>query len=219
MSAALPRRRTALSPATIDVGPMTLVEAERRREIALARLRQGDLSTQQALWLARPLAQRTWRKVRANIALLAARIPNEIAAQAPGKSTSLIAQVIRDAVYLVLTEVAQAPVHAEPIDPSKAPQPLEPSVSDEATLTEAKAAKLAATAQIRELQVLIRTGELVETAEMEARWIRAIMTWRTRLLSMEGLAPRLHGRDTAGIERIVGRAVRDAVAELPEETF
>jgi hypothetical protein len=211
------RNRVADSPRlTADAkrkpGAPTLAEEQRRREIALARLRQQEWAKRSAEWVLRPDVDTMWQALAAHThEAIRASIPALTACVAKCSTMGAMAGAVRDVVYDTLTAIAETAVESTTAEA----EPL-PAVSDTASKLEAETVKVGALASLRQLDVDIAKGIVVSISDVEYALGEAFARVRQRMLSLEALLPpRLHGARLAGREQVIRRAIQEALDELP----
>jgi hypothetical protein len=193
-------------------GVRTLAEEHRRREIALARLRQHELRRRSDEWALRTEIAAAWHGMTLHAH---GKIQAIIPAMTKGVaacSTMVDMQItIHDIVYAVLTDLAGTRAESAIYDDEPPPP-----IPDDASKLEAETAKVGALASLRQLDVDITTGLVVNVREFARVLGDALSRVRQRLLSLEAvLPPRLHGARVVGRGRIIRQAVMEALAELP----
>lgn len=208
---------TAESPheRTADSAPApTLAEAVRRREVALARLRHQEWQVRSAEWVLRADAASGYREAADHVRRVLWQLPGRLAPRvAVCKSFAEIQTTIRDAVHDVLT-AASTPANDAPGRPH-APSTYIPGT---ATKTVAEAAKVDAIGLLYQLDVDIAAGVVIRAAAVAAAFGSRCSGVRQRLLEFQAtLPPRLLGRDREAIEALIGKAVDEALEELPSE--
>lgn len=188
-----------------------LAEQQRRKEIALARLRMMEWRRREDQCLRREEAEHVWNRVTSAVQARAKRLPAQIASKITScKHLGEIQGVVRDAVYEALTELA-----AQGSDYTDSALPPALDVPDDATRLEAQTLKTKALAQLRQAQVDIAKGNLLDANEFENAAGDAIGVFRQRLLVLEGaLPPRLLDVDRKRAEKVLLAAVNDALAPL-----
>ncbi len=190
----------------------SLAEAQRKREIALARLRQRELRTRLGQVVPRAEAEAVWTQIREHARDRLLRLPAEMAPNVARCGTLAdIRGAVRDATYEALTDLASTQCVG---DPAREPTP-EPPVSDEATKLQAETAKVSAIGRLHQLDVDIADGVFVAIRSFMAAGGSAFANARQRLLALETLTPRLLGLDRAAAEDVIRAAVDDALRELP----
>lgn len=204
--------RKAKSAIRKDAGsPLTLAEAYRRREIALARLKRHELGLKSAEWVDRAEMATGWAGVLALVGARLLKIPAEAAPLiATCPRVGAVQAVLTDTVYAALTDLTGYTM----------PLPLirtgsEPPVMDDSSKIEAEAEKVTAQGRIRALEVSIAHGGLIAVDEAEEQLARAISVARGRILAIAGsLPPRLFGRTADEVETALRVTVVQAIEEL-----
>jgi hypothetical protein len=191
-----------------------LAEEQRKKEIALARLRRHEWLRRSAGWVPCAEAEGAWSVLAEHVRGRIQELPQAIAAAVAGCSDmAQMRTAIREVVYAALTELSETEYRGTEPDW----RGTLPEVPSGATKLAAQTAKEAALARLRQLDADIAAGALVNLEAFLEALGDAFSRVRTRLLGLEAfLPPRLIGAPTAERERIIRGAVHDALNELPD---
>lgn len=208
------RARNATAVAPNSEAPRTLAAEQRKREIALGRLRQQELMRRTAKFVTSAEAASLWRQVVEHVGTLVGALPMPMSERVAACSTAGAMQVaIRDVVYHALTMLAETDVV------STGPEPAElQAIPDDASKLVAETAKVGALARLRQLDVDVGAGAVVSLATLEQMLGDALFALRARMLSWESaLPPVLVATPQADQLRVIRSTVGAALAELPGE--
>jgi hypothetical protein len=193
--------------------PGTLADAERLREIALARLRRQELETRRNEWVERAVVTSTWRATALGLRRELAPIAAAVAPLVPGASLPAIAKALHDAIFSTLNAICDCAAHKPP---APAAGRSAPAIGDRATRLEAEREKARVATEAHRLDLAIATGTALRLADLAAAFGRACAVVRARLLQAEGLLPpKLLHRSEADARRIIASYVTEAADNLP----
>jgi len=195
-------------------GDRNLAEAQRVREISLARKRQGEYRRRTEQWVPSGDVALGWAAIREHAIdrierLPLALAPALVACRSPGAAVG----VIRDGVHAVLGELAGTVVTG---DPACGPV-FDAPVGDGATKLAAETAKTNSAARSNQLDVDVAEGRVVPYRGLVLAMSGCFYNCRSRLLQLESTLPPLCvGHDQEAIEVLLGEGVAEALRELPE---
>ena len=190
-----------------------LTEARRVREIALANKRRHEYATRVCDWLPPDLITEICDGHVRTVRAILERLPTETAPLVVTcERIGEVQAVLHSAVYAALNEACAAPqMRSAPAttNPPHAPIPAS------ASRLEAETAKVIAIGKSHQLDLDISHGLVVNLHDIVGVFGQRVATARTRLLAIEGeLPPHLFGQNQATVERILTRAVNEALADL-----
>lgn len=193
-----------------------LALAQRSREIALARLRRQEWLRRSVQWIRREDASRLWREgalaVRASLEQVDEAAPARIAAC---KSASAVQGVLQEVVYAALARAAQDDQSPAEADPLEAPAV---GVRDAATKVQAETAKTQSLALLRQLDVEIAAGTVLNVRAGLEAFEAALSGVRRRMLAIVGELPAtFFGQGERQIAELLRQAIAEALEELPLE--
>jgi hypothetical protein len=193
--------------------PGSLADAERLREIALARLRRAEIQSRSAEWVEKQAVVTTWRVAALGLRRELALIAGAVAPMVVGRTLPEIGRALHTGIYDALDAICDR-VAAKP--PAPAAGRSAPAIGDGATRVEAEKSKAIAAAEVHRLNLAIETGNVLRLADLAAAFGRACAVVRARLLQAEGLLPpKLLHRSEADAKRIIGVYVGEAAGNLP----
>jgi DNA-binding XRE family transcriptional regulator len=71
----------------------------------------------------------------------------------------------------------------------------------------------------RKLELRVRSGELLEATEVEARWIEIVQAWKSKIMQVTRIVHRIIAqKEIRAAEKILQDALKDACQELSEES-
>jgi hypothetical protein len=191
----------------------SLSEAQRRKEIALARLRLQKLRQLQGQWLLADVVRKFWPLLVDRIQGTIRELPAEIVAAVEGmQEPRLMFAAVEAATYAAMEKLAATSF----MDLAPGGMPPEPVVPDNATKIQAEAIKTTATAQMHELQIAIGRGEMVALSAFSTTLGRVLLALRAHLLALPSKLPLFLAGERDRL-RATQAAIEDVLSELPEQ--
>jgi hypothetical protein len=202
----------------------SLAEAQRQREVALARLRLQRLRELKNQWIPVAMVRVGWKLMRARFEEGLRRLPAQIAEAVDGvESMSAMAAAIETVVYRRMDELANADqgdyfarLEAAMPPEEDAAQQLPDEVPGDTTKVQAEVIKTLAIARKHDLEVEIARGRHVSVAAYIRCMQGVLMSCRQQLLAVPSRLPVYLAGERDRLPVIVG-AIEEALAHIPPE--
>jgi hypothetical protein len=191
----------------------SLSSARRRYDIVSARRRRAEWNRRSSEWVTKPSTTRSLQNQVRRLATIFATIAPAAAPLVVGKPPAAIAGALRDVVCECLTRACADD------DPDRAPRsaagPTDTVISEAMSRVEAQRSEIEDATRLRQLDLDIEAGVVVNVAAVAAAYGTALAALRSRLLALQAeLPPLLFRKPQAAAERMINAAVTEAMADL-----